>query len=308
MTRSPFLRGTLTSGRPPSSASPQDQDLMRVGVNRRRPRNWHALDAALAFLADQDVEAYLCAGDLVGYGPLPNECVRRVRDPPGPVASQANHDLIVLGRLSDERCVPLARSSLRWTRTALDADARGFLAGLPLGAGEGTVAVRHGSVSDPQEYVLAEEQAVACLSDIRREDPDVTVLILGHTHRPMAFGERSGWLLRESTGSVGLPPGEAILLKPGSGGPIAQPRRSGPSRGSRHDRAGGDLSCRPLRRRRLPCRPAGPRPAAAVLPCPSVALERPRRRDASSRAPSRRSGRSPFMSGSGGRAPRGRRA
>jgi predicted phosphodiesterase len=190
---------------------------MRVGVIADVHANWHALDAALAFLADQDVEAYLCAGDLVGYGPLPNECVRRVRDLPG-LCVAGNHDLIVLGRLSDERCVPLARSSLRWTRTALDADARGFLAGLPLGAGEGTVAVRHGSVSDPQEYVLAEEQAVACLSDIRREDPDVTVLILGHTHRPMAFGERSGWLLRESTGSVGLPPGEAILLNPGAVG------------------------------------------------------------------------------------------
>jgi predicted phosphodiesterase len=190
---------------------------MRVGVIADVHANWHALDAALAFLADQDVEAYLCAGDLVGYGPLPNECVRRMRDLPG-LCVAGNHDLIVLGRLSDERCVPLARSSLRWTRTALDADARGFLAGLPLGAGEGTVAVRHGSVSDPQEYVLAEEQAVACLSDIRREDPDVTVLILGHTHRPMAFGERSGWLLRESTGSVGLPPGEAILLNPGAVG------------------------------------------------------------------------------------------
>ena len=190
---------------------------MRVGVIADVHANKHALDAALAFLAGQDVEAYLCAGDLVGYGPFPNECVRRVRDLPG-VCVAGNHDLIAVGRLSDQRCVPLARTSLRWTRAALDADARGFLAGLPLGAGEGAVAVRHGSVSDPQEYVLTEEQAAACLSDIRREDPDVAVLILGHTHRPMAFGERSGWLLRESTGSVGLPPGEAIVVNPGAVG------------------------------------------------------------------------------------------
>src|SRR3954451_22574338 len=93
--------------------------LMRFAVIADVHANRHALDAALAFLADQDVEVYLCAGDLVGYGPFPNECVRRVRDLPG-VCVAGNHDLIALGRLSDERCVPLARASLRWTRAALD--------------------------------------------------------------------------------------------------------------------------------------------------------------------------------------------
>ena len=190
---------------------------MRFGVIADVHANLHALDAALAFLAEQDVEAYLCAGDLVGYGPFPNECVRRVRELRG-VCVAGNHDLIVLGRLSDERCVPLARDSLRWTRGVLDPETRAFLAGLPLGASAGAVAVRHGSVADPQEYVLTEEQAAASLSDIRREDPCAAVLILGHTHRPMAFGERSGWLLRGSTGSLGLPAGEPIVLNPGAVG------------------------------------------------------------------------------------------
>jgi predicted phosphodiesterase len=190
---------------------------MRFGVIADVHANLHALDAALAFLSDQDVEGYLCAGDLVGYGPFPNECVRRVLGLGGPCVA-GNHDLIVLGRCSDERCVPLARTSLRWTRAALDPDVRDLLAGLPLGAGEGRVAIRHGSVVDPQEYVLTGEQAAACLRDIRREAADVDILILGHTHRPMAFGERSGWLLRGSTGTVALPRDEAVVLNPGAVG------------------------------------------------------------------------------------------
>ena len=91
---------------------------MRFAVIADVHANLHALDAALAFVSDQDVDAYLCAGDLVGYGPFPNECVRRVRELPGRCVA-GNHDLIVVDRCGDERCVPLARTSLRWTRASL---------------------------------------------------------------------------------------------------------------------------------------------------------------------------------------------
>ena len=60
---------------------------MRYGVIADVHANLHALDAALAFLSTQAVDSYLCAGDLVGYGPLPNECVRRVVDLPVRCAS-----------------------------------------------------------------------------------------------------------------------------------------------------------------------------------------------------------------------------
>src|SRR4051794_21499766 len=176
---------------------------MRFGVIADVHANLHALDAALAFLSDQGVDAYLCAGDLVGYGPFPNECVRRVRDLPGRCVA-GNHDLIVLDRCSDERCVPLAQASLRWTRAALEPDTRSFLAELPLEASEGAIALRHGSVVDPLKYVLTEEDAAACLTDIARVAPGTQLLILGHTHRPMAFAEHGGWLLRGATGAVRL--------------------------------------------------------------------------------------------------------
>jgi predicted phosphodiesterase len=190
---------------------------MRFGVIADVHANVHALEAALAFLAAEGVDRYLCAGDLVGYGPFPNECVRRVLALPGHCVA-GNHDLMALDRLSDERCVPLARTSLRWTRTALDPDVRGLLADLPLAASDGAVAVRHGSVFDPQHYVLTSEDALSCLDDIERVAPGTAVLIVGHTHRPMAVGARRGSLLRGRTGSVRLAPGEPTLLNPGAVG------------------------------------------------------------------------------------------
>jgi predicted phosphodiesterase len=191
--------------------------LMRFAVIADVHANLHALDAALDFLSDQDVDAYLCAGDLVGYGPFPNESVGRVRNLPGQCVA-GNHDLIVVDRCSDERCVPLARRSLRWTRGVLHEDVRTFLAALPLGAGEDGVALRHGSVVDPEEYVLTKDHAAAALGDIEHSAPGTEILVLGHTHRPMAFAERAGWLLRETTGAVRLPAGEAIVLNPGAVG------------------------------------------------------------------------------------------
>jgi predicted phosphodiesterase len=190
---------------------------MRYGVSADVHANAHALDAALAFLATQELDGYLCAGDLVGYGPLPNECVRRVLALPGRCVA-GNHDLIALGRLSDERCIPLARTSLRWTNGVLDDDVRALLAGLPLGVTVDGIALRHGSIDDPQEYVVTQGQAEACLDRLTGLTPPARVLIVGHTHRPMAATRHGSVLPRSSTGEVRLPAHEPILLNPGAVG------------------------------------------------------------------------------------------
>jgi len=189
---------------------------MRYGVIADVHANLHALDAALAFLSRQRVDEYLCAGDLVGYGPLPSESVRRVLELPGRCVA-GNHDLIVLGRLTDERCVATARASLRWTRAAIADDVHAALARLPLGARAGAVVVRHGSVTDPQQYVLSERQALACLDELERAEPGARILILGHTHRPMAVSRR-GRLLRRPAGTVELGDEDAVVLNPGAVG------------------------------------------------------------------------------------------
>jgi predicted phosphodiesterase len=191
--------------------------MMRLGVLSDIHANAHALDAALAFLAMQDVDAYVCGGDLVGYGAAPNECVRRVCALPGHHVA-GNHDLIAVGRLGDERCDQRARESLRWTRDVLEDDCRALLAELPLVARVDGVAVHHGSPSDPREYVRTEAQALGALDEVRRVAPETDVLVLGHTHEPLAVGRRRGTLLRGETGAVRLLPDELTLLNPGSVG------------------------------------------------------------------------------------------
>ena len=196
---------------------PKGGQVTRVGVIADVHGNLHALDAVLGCLSTQDVDRYLCAGDLVGYGPFPNECIRRVLSLPGACVA-GNHDLIVLGRLGDEQCIPLARASLRWTRDVLEDDARAMLAELPLGARYDGVAVHHGSVADPQEYVLTEDRAREEMRELAAGPAPPEVLVLGHTHRSMAVGLRRGMLLREGTGVVTLERGELIVINPGAVG------------------------------------------------------------------------------------------
>jgi predicted phosphodiesterase len=191
--------------------------VTRLGVISDIHANQHALEAALEFLSTQELDGYLCAGDLVGYGPLPNECVRRVLDLPVTCIA-GNHDLIALGRLSDDRCIPLARDSLRWTRSILDDDARARLAALPLSATAHDVALHHGAPGDPQRYVIEDADAFAALDALATASPGAGILILGHTHRPTAIGRRRGSLLRGGTGSIRLEPDEPTLLNPGAVG------------------------------------------------------------------------------------------
>jgi predicted phosphodiesterase len=197
---------------------------VRYGVLADIHANLHALRAVLSALRSEGVDAYLCPGDLVGYGPFPNECVELVAELE-PVCVAGNHDLIALGRLPDARCVAVARASLRWTREVLADDARAYLAGLPPRAGApGGIALAHGSLGDPQEYTLRREQAEAQLDRLAGEDPDVRALLLGHTHLAQGWGRNAGPLAIQDGRALTLAPEERFVLNPGG---VGQSRERG---------------------------------------------------------------------------------
>jgi predicted phosphodiesterase len=189
---------------------------MRYGVLADIHGNLHALRAALSALGREGVDRYLIAGDLVGYGPNPNECVEVVAGL-GAVCVAGNHDLIALDRLTDERCPELARRSLHWTRSVLNDEARAFLASLPLRAtAPGGIVMAHGSLDDPQEYTRRPEQAAPQLTRLSQDGWDAHILVLGHTHRPWAFALSSGAMPTRKP--ISVQGGNPVLLNPGGAG------------------------------------------------------------------------------------------
>jgi predicted phosphodiesterase len=186
---------------------------MRYGLLSDVHANLHGLRAAFEHLDRLDVNSYLFAGDAVGYGVFPNECVDLLRSR-GAVCVAGNHDLMALGALGAEEASPRAWDTVLWTRDRLTDDTRAFLRGLPLVAQVDCVTVAHGSMDDVSHYVQT-------AADARRELdrlPEPGVLVLGHTHLPWVFASDAGTLLRAAPGVVALREGTRVLLNPGSVG------------------------------------------------------------------------------------------
>src|ERR1700759_700831 len=110
---------------------------MRVAVVSDIHSNLHALEAVLAAIETEAPDELWCLGDLVGYGPRPNECCALVA-PRAAVCLCGNHDLGVLGTIDLLEFSGDAGAAARWTATVLDEESRTFLAGLePLGEARG---------------------------------------------------------------------------------------------------------------------------------------------------------------------------
>jgi predicted phosphodiesterase len=187
----------------------------RIGVIADVHGNLPALEVALAELEREGADRLLCAGDLVGYGPFPNECVARVRES-GAACVAGNHDLMAIERLDEGHAGALARETIAWTRGVLGPEARAWLEELPATLTEERLITAHGSLRDPTAYVWADgagEQLALV--------PEGLLLVLGHTHSPLAFGERRGALLDGRAGEVPIEAGERLLVNPGS---VGQPR------------------------------------------------------------------------------------
>ncbi|MGC8873568.1 MAG: metallophosphoesterase family protein [Chloroflexia bacterium] len=186
--------------------------------------NLAALDAVLADIGAQ-AEAIWCLGDVVGYGPDPNECVARLQER-GIVSIAGNHDWACLGRLDLADFNPDAREACLWTADRLSKEGRAFLERLPVSRVLEDVTLVHGSPREPiWEYLTSPEVALENLSFF-----ETRICLVGHTHVPMVFHIPEGGapLCRQRW----LQGGEALSLESGrwilNPGAIGQPRDGDP--------------------------------------------------------------------------------
>jgi putative phosphoesterase len=146
---------------------------MLVGVISDLHANRPALEAVLDDLPD--VDAMLCAGDVVGYNPWPAECVDALVERSVPTV-MGNHDRMVVtgGNFHGNR---MASAGVAYARERLTDDQRAWLAGLPdeRRLFDGRVKVVHGHPDDPNRYTYPETFGPHMLEE---ED----VLVMGHTH------------------------------------------------------------------------------------------------------------------------------
>ncbi len=184
--------------------------------------NFPALQTVL--MDAQPFDAVLCLGDMIGYGPNPNECVERVQEFPL-TCIVGNHDWGAIGRADLLIFNNDARQALYWTQHELSTDNRNFLSDLPTTVQIDDLLLAHGSPREPiWEYLVdvrsAKENFVGY---------DFQVALVGHTHLPLALE----WNVGMNQARILLPDWEAplplagrrLILNPGS---VGQPRDGDP--------------------------------------------------------------------------------
>lgn len=143
--------------------------------------NFEALEAVLSDIPE-GVERVYCLGDIIGYGASPNECCEAVREREMPTIT-GNHDLAVTDQETDLSWFnPVASQAVLWTREQLSDENAAFLRERPRMMQTRDALFVHGSVRDPDEYIINTAAAEENLAVLRKEYSNVPVCFFGHTH------------------------------------------------------------------------------------------------------------------------------
>jgi putative phosphoesterase len=183
----------------------------RVAVISDIHANLPALEAVLAALDAQGVDAVYCGGDLVGYGPHPNEVCAEVDARQIP-SIYGNYDYAIARDLHDCGCAyrdphdrEIGQLSVEWTLEHTDEPARRFMHDLPFDMrfelGGKRARLVHGSPRKVNEYLFEDKPARTFERIAHLADCDV--LLFGHTHKPWVH--EYGGVLFANCGSVGKP-------------------------------------------------------------------------------------------------------
>lgn len=192
--------------------------------------NATALDAAMA-VAKGRWDHAVCLGDVVGYGPDPDEVVRKIREL-GAQTIRGNHDKAVAGLMVTDDFNPVAKTAVAWTRAHLSKEQLAWLAELPQGPFvTDSLVLIHGALHDEDEYVFTPAQALDGLLD-----SSAAVTFFGHTHHQGGFAYRENNLevlqihprASEQFAALRVEPQRRYLLNPGS---VGQPRDGDPRAG-----------------------------------------------------------------------------
>jgi putative phosphoesterase len=183
----------------------------RVAVVTDIHGNLPALEAVVEAIGAMQVDAVYCGGDLVGYGPHPNEVCRLIEEREIPTI-YGNYDYAIGRDQEDCGCAyrdqhdrELGQRSIEWTLEHTDERSKAFMRGLPFDLrfdlGGRRVRLVHGSPRKVNEYLFADKPARTFERIAAGADCDV--LVFGHTHQPWI--NDYGGVLFVNCGSVGKP-------------------------------------------------------------------------------------------------------
>jgi diadenosine tetraphosphatase ApaH/serine/threonine PP2A family protein phosphatase len=169
---------------------------MKAGIISDIHGNLEALLAVERELNKLGVDEVWCLGDVVGYGPNPNECVAKVQE----MCRQPSGELVIVFGNHDEASLggdisffnPRAQTAALWTRSELSAESEEFLGSLPLSLERSGALLVHASPYEPGlwHYIMGIHDAAHAFDHF-----DHRICFVGHSHYPLV-AELDGTVIR----------------------------------------------------------------------------------------------------------------
>jgi len=190
---------------------------MRYGIFSDIHANLEAFAAVLEALAAENIDQYICGGDIVGYGADPSRCIALVNKL-NPLIVCGNHDHAACGMLDMSYFNPYARDAALWTQEKLSEEEKAFLGSLQYVHEDRAYTMVHGSLDSPKSfcYILNGEDAYKTIDRMKG-----ALCFVGHTHVPGVFRLDEHKLSYSEKGSISIEPGMKYVVNVGS---VGQPR------------------------------------------------------------------------------------
>ena len=156
---------------------------MRTAIISDIHGNLEALSAVLYDIESLNIDEIVCLGDVIGYGPNPNECISLVSKK-CPITLLGNHDAAVLDPLSTQNFNINAKIAIEWTDKQLTQESREFIKNLPMTKMDENQTYVHATPYEPKMwyYISSVEEALFNFQFF-----DTTFCFVGHTHIPVTI-------------------------------------------------------------------------------------------------------------------------
>lgn len=160
---------------------------MRLMVFSDVHANLEAFQAVLSDAAGRQVHRSICLGDLVGYGPYPNECIELVRSLKNCRCLAGNHDVAALWETSPYGMSSAAKEAILWTMEQLSYENKAYLEALPDRLDLADMTFVHANPYNPRgwRYVMDRKYALRSFAATRCRH-----LFIGHSHRPLVITKK----------------------------------------------------------------------------------------------------------------------
>jgi len=195
---------------------------MRMAIISDIHSNLEAFTAVLQAIDELKVDEVLCLGDVVGYGPDPNDCIDLARARASVIVA-GNHDFASVGLTDTTYFNRIARVAAAWTGRVLSEEHRQFLSGLQYLYRRGNLLFVHATPEAPEEWYYLET-----IGDARRNFAafEEQICFVGHSHVPVVLElAQDGEIGVKTDTQVAMALDRRYLVNVGS---VGQPRDGNP--------------------------------------------------------------------------------